>query len=651
MSNGRLSQVVACGALFLLTPASACLARSGAVDFAVATVRREWAGLGMTLAASVMVLALAYVVLKRGRRILQWAFVRHLALVFIAGVLAQVLVQVLDNNSLTSGSRTKVVAYLGFLFLCAVNYIICRFRSKFTGGEALLVGILAGVLTNPLLFEMCGLARTVTVGRGAGSIAAAMKMARAGDTVYVPKGIYDESDIDMKDGVRLLGDGMGRTVIRGKPRNASWVIRAWAVKSRIEGITVEHVGAREERNPSGGIYVWKGNVAVVACEARNTSGSGICVKASDATVDGCTSTGNVVCGISVHCDRSNVSVKNCILKGNKQGGIDMYVTGRASVEGCTIEGNEDGIVVSGEGAVYTFVGNTVTGNRQKGIAAFRTGQVTVRNNTCRDNTKDAICIWEHVDKAVVIGNTCKGNRDDAIYLGADSATVSENTCEGNKGGIIVMDTGEAIVEKNRSIGSFAGSGIYGERVRKMVVRDNECVDNAVGGIWLPECSDAAVTGNKCTSNGEGGIDLGKTRKAVVTGNVLYRNEFNGINVAGNSAATVSDNTCQENEYCGVLVSGVRTRAELVTNTSIGNKRAGIWFEDGASGTVSGNTCSGNGWAGIGVRGAGTVPVLTANRCNDNGAWGIVTWAGAKLSGLPGDNTAERNFRGEVMEKE
>jgi hypothetical protein len=74
------------------------------------------------------------------------------------------------------------------------------------------------------------------------------------------------------------------------------------------------------------------------------------------------------------------------------------------------------------------------------------------------------------------------------------------------------------------------------------------------------------------------------------------------------------------------------------------------FEQGG-GEASGNTCSGNGWCGIGVRGTGTTVALKGNLCDDNGAWGIVTWAGASLSGLPGDNTAERNFRAEVIEKE
>ncbi len=67
------------------------------------------------------------------------------------------------------------------------------------------------------------------------------------------------------------------------------------------------------------------------------------------------------------------------------------------------------------------------------------------------------------------------------------------------------------------------------------------------------------------------------------------------------------------------------------------------FEDGALGTAENNTCEKNPWSGIAVRGEDTRPVLTKNRCNNNGAWGIISWAGAEPN-IVADNQTTGNWR-------
>ncbi len=73
------------------------------------------------------------------------------------------------------------------------------------------------------------------------------------------------------------------------------------------------------------------------------------------------------------------------------------------------------------------------------------------------------------------------------------------------------------------------------------------------------------------------------------------------------------------------------------------------FEDGAAGIAENNICENNPWSGIAVRGEGTNPVLTKNRCNNNGAWGIICWAGADPN-IVEDNQTVGNWRDGIMRR-
>jgi parallel beta-helix repeat protein len=680
------------GLLFVLIPATACLANDSVVNSAFLAMRRDAIGLGIKLAVDGLVLAMAYGLFKRGRGILGRAFIAQWAMVFVATLLVEFFFLAAEDTPLMmGGSRTTKLMYLGFLLLTAAGYVICRLKDWFTGRQAVVIGITIGIITNPALFELLPIGATITVGRDAPTIVAAMKMARANDTVYVPTGLYKESDIKLKNGVRLRGDGIGKTVIRGRPGVRSWVIWAWRVTGRIENLTVEQTGATEALDPSGGIYVWNGNVPVVSCEARSTAGNGIVVKKSvNALVENCISTGNLMSGIFVRSEGSEPKVTGCTARGNKSRGIDMYADGPALIERNIVEKNYEGISASNKGGRFTIVGNTVRENTDGGIKAFGTEEVTIQENLCENNAKHGIVVWDNVERATIVSNRCSGNQDCAIEVDDAEAMVSANVCEDNISGIFVGNSPQANIEKNIIKGNTEGTGIYCYRIAEALVKDNECADCAGGGIAVENKKDSAgrrsskqvarqsaapttgndpasnprdkngirrttagtarVTGNRCISNDNSGISTNGGGTIIINRNLLSKNVGIGLWVLGSSDVRAEGNTSQDNRQSGIYVGDPDTVVTLKSNKCIGNNHGGIQVNTGVRGEVSGNECLENGWCGIGIRDAGTSVVLKANRCDDNGAWGIITWAGAKLNGLPGDNTAERNFRGNVMER-
>jgi hypothetical protein len=142
------------GLLFALVPAGACMANPITIDPISVTADGALIGMGIDLVADGAVLVLAYLLLKRGRDIGRWAFARHWAVVFVAGLVVDFFLYMSAGS--TIASRRVVVAYaiVGFLSLGAVNYLICRRKGRFSPKEAMVVGVLIGILTNPVLFEI-----------------------------------------------------------------------------------------------------------------------------------------------------------------------------------------------------------------------------------------------------------------------------------------------------------------------------------------------------------------------------------------------------------------------------------------------------------------------------------------------------------------
>jgi parallel beta-helix repeat protein len=63
--------------------------------------------------------------------------------------------------------------------------------------------------------------------------------------------------------------------------------------------------------------------------------------------------------------------------------------------------------------------------------------------------------------------------------------------------------------------------------------------------------------------------------------------------------------------------------DAIGNTFSGNRGSGMFYDAMSKGTIRGNTCDDNAVHGIDTCGRGTVPIITGNRCRNNGEVGIV----------------------------
>ncbi len=114
----------------------------------------------------------------------------------------------------------------------------------------------------------------------------------------------------------------------------------------------------------------------------------------------------------------------------------------------------------------------------------------------------------------------------------------------------------------------------------------------------------------------------------------------GLVVDGAGQPTILESTFEENAFDGILVMGNGADVTLVANSSIRNKRYGIWICNGAHVEARENASSENQLSGIVVNGEKTAATLIANTCRENSKHGIWICQGAQVEAR--ENTCDGN---------
>ncbi|MBI4560392.1 MAG: right-handed parallel beta-helix repeat-containing protein, partial [Candidatus Hydrogenedentes bacterium] len=151
-----------------------------------------------------------------------------------------------------------------------------------------------------------------------------------------------------------------------------------------------------------------------------------------------------------------------------------------------------------------------------------------------------------------------------------------------------------------------------------VIRDNECNDNAVNGVYLSRGAGGTIENNSCSRNGRDGIRVVFARTMpVLTLNHCEENKEDGIYFGSGCAGTAEDNECNGNSQHGVNVQGFDTAPHLSLNVCEKNQLDGIHFAREAGGIGSGNRALQNGRYGLARFGKGTDPTLDGNEVMNN----------------------------------
>jgi parallel beta-helix repeat protein len=225
------------------------------------------------------------------------------------------------------------------------------------------------------------------------SIQDAVKNAGSGDTVFVYRGVYNES-VGIDRSVFLVGEDRDSTVINGQ--NTNFVVSMMTDGISISGFTIK----------SG---------------LENVVGAGIRMVSSRNTLSNCR-VEDTYLGVYLQYSTDNVISDNEIA-GNDANGISLYFSSRNVFSGNSISGNSEGLYIFSSNN-NTFSDNVISKNRE-GISLTYSGNNVFSGNTFMDN-QDGGSIF-YCNHNYFYHN----NFLDAIKLESSSANIWNLGAEGN----------------------------------------------------------------------------------------------------------------------------------------------------------------------------------------------------------------------------
>jgi parallel beta-helix repeat protein len=295
-------------------------------------------------------------------------------------------------------------------------------------------------------------------------IGEAMTVARAGDTVKVYPGIYEEAVL-LKDGVRLAGTDADRCRIKALPGSKGVIVAESVSGVKVESLTLDAKGVITETGFPDGIRVVDSEVSVDTCTVADMNGCGIVVKGNKATA----------------------TIKNNRFCKGKQHGIAFRGSARGSVEGNTCEQNAGcGILLCDPGTVATLKGNQCCKNDEHGIDFGGGAKGSAEGNTCEQNAGYGIIVDGSGTAAMLNNNRCRRDYYAGIKFqdGAHGSAEGNRCEENNQCGIWVEGLGTApTLKANRCKNN--GWGILSQNgATPRIGEDNIATDNQVEQIKI-----------------------------------------------------------------------------------------------------------------------------------------------------------------------
>ena len=316
---------------------------------------------------------------------------------------------------------------------------------------------LSGLIAMLVLVLLVGIASddagaaTLTVSAG-GSIAAAIRAARPGDTIEVERGEYAERLVIDKP---LTLQGIGRPTIRGG--FSGDVIRVRASDVSIKGLIVRDSGL-DQTAQNAGIYIQPGahRPVVQDCEVVFNL-FGIWLEQSD----------------DARIERNIITGRRDLMSPARGNGIQVYNVSRAQVIDNHISFARDGIYVDYSRNVV-FRGNRIHHLRY-GTHYMNTHNSLWENNEVYLN-RGGLALME-VRELTVRNNIAWGNADHGIMLRTiQDSTVEDNVVAGNGRGFFIYDAEYNEVRNNLVVGNDIGIHLSAGSANNKV-DGNDFIDN------------------------------------------------------------------------------------------------------------------------------------------------------------------------------
>jgi nitrous oxidase accessory protein len=287
------------------------------------------------------------------------------------------------------------------------------------------------------------------------TVAAALRRARAGDTIVVTAGVYREPRLEVTVPVTLLG--VGAAILDGNGHHEVLTVRADGVT--IRGLTIRNVAPSfvEDR---AGIRLDGVRGCVVADNRLLDTFFGIYAARST----GCTISGNRIEG---HARRQTEA-------GNA---IHLFSSTGFSVTGNRISGHRDGIYL--EFSPHAVIaGNESRQNLRYGLHFMYSDSCEYRRNLFERNVSGVAVMYSH--RVVMVGNRFQDNWGSAAY------------------GLLLKEIKDSRVEDNLLARNTVG--LFAESADRLVVTGNQFVRNGWAVRLMADATDSEFRHNRFAGN-------------------------------------------------------------------------------------------------------------------------------------------------------
>jgi nitrous oxidase accessory protein len=287
------------------------------------------------------------------------------------------------------------------------------------------------------------------------TVGAALRQARAGDTILVTAGVYREPRLEVRVPVVLLGDS--GAVLDGGGEHE--VLTVTADDVTIRGLTVRNVAPSFVEDRAG----------IRLDSVRN------CLVENNRLFD---------TFFGIYAARSS----DCIIRGNRVEGharrqteagnaIHLFSSTGFTVTGNRLSGHRDGIYL--EFSPHTVIAdNESRGNLRYGLHFMFSDSCEYRRNVFQRNTSGVAVMYSH--RVVMIGNRFEDSWGAASY------------------GLLLKEIKDSRIEGNWLVGNTVG--IFAESADRMVVTDNQFIRNGWALRLMADATDGLFRHNRFVAN-------------------------------------------------------------------------------------------------------------------------------------------------------
>lgn len=244
--------------------------------------------------------------------------------------------------------------------------------------------------------------------------------------------------------------------------------------------------------------------------------------------------------------------------------VEISNSARADLKQNTLIGDAgNGVGVNLVGAADTKIGDGTVANANDvrtfatGILAAASTEVSIDNNTIRNNTANAVSLNAGSNNARIANNTFTGNTGVNISISAsDDATVDTNIITGGLDGVRLIDADQTTIVGNTITAAQDGVEIVGTS-DATTLNNNDFVNNTANGLYTTgnAVGSVALLNNRFTNNQtgarfeSGAVDLtSPTFNSFTDGNDALAFDGSGNpTIAGNTLGTSVFNG-QANNY-------------------------------------------------------------------------------------------------------